>query len=287
MDLPPQHIRCIGVVVAGQLIFSSVLRKCRYTIRIPVLTILSIAIFHSALTCGYVAIPAPLHLRQQTKVFGIGLSRTGTTSLTVALNDAGISTYHALPHLLDWPDSRESGNPMPNRWWADAYDGHTDIQSSVVFKQLAEMYPTAKFVYNRRPANKWGPSMFKFMAKHDSLWTALQMAHDWGMPVPPVDWLFEAMYGEGYRQYSAAEWTERYHKHDADVLAYFAQAGKQSQLLNISFTEGEGWETLGPFLGVDTPPGQTGAFPRADVFEVSQFAQPIWQVLNLLACAGI
>jgi hypothetical protein len=196
--LPPQLWHCLGVVVAAQIIMVSLLRRFSRSVRVPALVFVGFAIFHSALTCGYVAIPVPVHLRQQTKVFGIGLSRTGTTSLTVALNGVGFSSYHALPHLLDWPPATLAdphGRPTPNQWWADAYDAHTDIQSSVVFKELAEMYPDAKFVYNRRPAAKWGKSMFKFMAQHEELWVGLQIAHDWGMPVPPVDRLFGAMYG--------------------------------------------------------------------------------------------
>ena len=127
-----------------------------------------------SLNCGYLAIPPAPHRLQQSKIFGIGLSRTGTTSLTVALNQAKFPAYHALPHILKWSLHNVSAPPTLNKWWADAYVGHTDIQASVVFKELAIMYPTAKFVYNRRPPEKWGDSMFQFMQNHSDLWYSLQ-----------------------------------------------------------------------------------------------------------------
>jgi len=237
----------------------------------------SSGLIFAALNCGYVAFPPPPSELRRTKIFGIGLSRTGTTSLTVALNQANVSTYHALPHILDW-----SSNPMKplgvNKRWANAYDAVTDIQASLVFKELAELFPSALFVYNSRPADKWGRSMARFMEKHAVLWRTLQQLHDMGVPVPPVDHLFHAMYGD-WQHHGVEDWVKQYHRHDADVAAFFSEGDRAWRLLNISFTEGEGWETLGPFLGIDRPPA--GAFPRADVFELSSKLQPWWQLEHL------
>jgi hypothetical protein len=127
--------------------------------------------------------------------------------------------------------------------------------------------------------------------------------------------------------HTPAEWSEQYRQHDRDVARFFEGTGRGAQLLNVSFTEGGGWEELGPHLGVDAPPGPppgwgggkgggkgegegegkgegnegaedkageegTGeggrfAFPRADVFDVSANLQPRWQMRNLLQWAGL
>ncbi len=49
-----------------------------------------------------VVIPTCPANRSNVKVIGIGLSRIGTTSLTTALNMAGISSYHALSKMISF-----------------------------------------------------------------------------------------------------------------------------------------------------------------------------------------
>ena len=213
-------------------------KRPKFSTTVLVLYLAAVGITFGSLNCGYLAFP-PAPRRVSTKIFGIGLSRTGTTSLTVALNAANISSYHALPHLLEWSEDLTKP-PRVNKLWADAYEGHTDIQSSIVFKELAELYPRAKFVYNRRPADEWGKSMLRFMETHAELWNTLQNAHNFGVPVPPVDRLFRSMYGD-WPHHSAADWTAQYHKYDLEVREFFESTNRSSQLLNISFTQGEGW----------------------------------------------
>ena len=244
----------------------------------PVSTVLaasaSFGVLYGALNCGFIAVPPPPHLRHPTKVFGIGLSRTGTSSLTLALNQAGIKAYHALPQLLCWGSEAQ---PTMNARWAAAYDGLTDIQPAIVFASLHKEFPDAKFVYNHRQPKLWAKAMHKFMNQHSMLWWRLQQVHDWIGFVPPVERLFEATYGS-WREYSIMQWEERYNAHDKAVATFFQN--KSSQLLNISFTQGEGWEKLGPFLGVENPP--KGPFPRSDVFALTATYQPYWQMENLV-----
>jgi hypothetical protein len=63
----------------------------------------------------------------------------------------------------------------------------------VVFKDLAALFPDARFVYTRRDPIVWGRSMHGFMRRHRALWRGLQWAHDCGVPVPPVDRIYTAM----------------------------------------------------------------------------------------------
>jgi hypothetical protein len=114
---------CIVLAVAS--LYLAVARARHATAALLLLT--SSGVLFGSLNCGYLAIPPAPHRLRATKVFGIGLSRTGTTSLTVALNSAGINSYHALPHLLDWA-ADPTQPPRANPHWAAAYDGHTDIQ---------------------------------------------------------------------------------------------------------------------------------------------------------------
>ena len=70
--------------------------------------------------------------------------------------------------------------------------------------------------------------------------------------------------------------------HDAAVRHFFREGGPHAgRMLPVSFVRGEGWETLAAFLGLRDPP--PGRFPKADVFDVSAKAQPLWQLQNLWA----
>ena len=135
------------------------------------------------------------------------------------------------------------------------------------------MYPDAKFVYTHRPAVQWAASMNGFMKKHNGLWVGLQMAHDFGLPVPPVVRLFEAMYGPLFKMYDQLSWHAEYERHDRSVARFFAKPAMASRFLNVSITNpdrnGEGLRRLAEFLEVELPasPGP-GMFPRADVFDL-------------------
>ena len=239
------------------------------------------ALLFAALNCGFLAVPPPPSQRRPHKVFGIGLSRTGTTSLTVALNSAGYATYHALPHLLQGA-ALARGSARVDRWWADAYDAQTDIHAAVAFEELATAYPSAKFVYNTRDSAAWAAAMARFMGKYASLFGWLQAAHDAGLTcVPAADSVFRLAYGDDWRSYDEAAWERRYAAHDAAVRHFFRDDGPHAgRMLPISFVRGEGWAKLAPFLGIE-PPSPATPFPRADVFDVSSKAQPLWQLQNL------
>lgn len=277
--LPPQLWPVLALEAA---IVACALRSGRRLFRAGAWLAVGAVLLFAALNCGHLAVPPPPSRRQPHKVFGIGLSRTGTTSLTVALHRAGYSTYHALPHLLDGA-ALARGSAKVDGWWADAYDAQTDIHAAVAYEQLAAAYPNAKFVYSTREPVAWARAMRRFMGAHAALFGWLQAAHDAGLScVPAADALFRLAYGEGWRAHGEAEWERRYAAHDAAVRHFFREGGPQAgRMLPISFVRGEGWETLAPFLGLRDPP--PGRFPKADVFDVSAKAQPLWQLQNLWA----
>jgi len=93
----------------------------------------------------------------EVKIFGIGLSRTGTTSLTTLLQQGfGLNIHH-------WPDphrfcmERFSTDPkyLNNGYNNSIIDGITDIQAAIAYKQLYKIYPYAKFILTTREENLW------------------------------------------------------------------------------------------------------------------------------------
>ena len=82
------------------------------------------------------------------KILGLGLSKTGTSSLAAALNVLGFSCVHsAYPHLLEQADAM------------------LDTGAAVRFRELDVMYPGSKFILTIRDRDSWLDSCRRHWAR--------------------------------------------------------------------------------------------------------------------------
>jgi len=171
----------------------------------------------------------------RAKVFGIGLSRTGTVSLSAALTRLGYSTKH-YPHLLKIVElSRQ-------------YDALTDSPVAPYAEVLDRLYPDAKFILTVRDVADWLESCRRHWARR----AIADIRPGWKL------WNRRANYG--METYDAEAFARSYHAHASRVCAYFE--GRPGQLLILDICGGEGYERLCPFLGlpvIDEP------FPHLNV----------------------
>lgn len=103
------------------------------------------------------------------KVFGIGLQKTGTTSLMFALQKLGYKTKHFVPKLVCKnhsggeiaPQGCEFHPEEVNIDIAHNYDALVDnpLPFPSVYKELAFAFPKAKFVLTTRPIDGWVQSV--------------------------------------------------------------------------------------------------------------------------------
>jgi hypothetical protein len=91
----------------------------------------------------------------------VSCSRTGTGSMAAALEMLGYRTYHFCASLVQL-DPTGGGNHKVDCRFADAFDAHTGMAPSLVYKELAARYPDAKFVLTTRDACEWGRAMVRF-----------------------------------------------------------------------------------------------------------------------------
>jgi hypothetical protein len=86
------------------------------------------------------------------KIFGIGLSRTGTKSLTLALNMIGFKVAH-------YPDDeitlKELMAGKYNFSLLKDFDGITDITVAPYYAQLDKLFPDSKFILTVRDKDSW------------------------------------------------------------------------------------------------------------------------------------
>jgi Sulfotransferase domain len=182
------------------------------------------------------------------KVFGIGLSRTGTRSLARALNLLGIRTIH-------FPDDDVTFAQLVRGDYElailDDYDGMTDTPAAAFFPQLDTAFPGSLFVLTTRPRGAWLDSC-------ERLWAYTAEAQE----EPCTRFVNAALYGTWYFQRERFAYV--FDRHVAHAHGYFA--GRPRDLLVMDFAGGDGWGELCPFLGVSAPAGDV-PFPHENSWE--------------------
>ena len=178
----------------------------------------------------------------QPKVFGIGLSRTGTKSLTSALNILGIKTIH-------YPDDdttlRELVEGNYNLSLLQHFDAITDITVSPFYPQLDELFPNSKYILTVRNKTEW----LRSLEKH---WNGRPAFVDYDHQSPcnneihmNIRRLLRAA-NYGCYEFSAQRLSYVYDHHYQSVLSYFKD--RPDSLLVLDICSGEGWEKICPFL---------------------------------------
>ena len=173
------------------------------------------------------------------KVFGIGLSRTGTSSLDAALKTLGYHTMHWLnPITRDLIQQRDFL----------LFDAFSDICVSYQFEWLYHTYPNSKFILTTRPLNSWVRSVENhYHLQHD---TALPS----GLTTPSARGRFRTQAGqiEANIYGNHDTWHGAYTAFSERVEGFF-QGKPCDRFLKLAITEGQGYETLCPFLDRPIP----------------------------------
>lgn len=174
------------------------------------------------------------------KAFGIGLSRTGTSSLSKALEMLGFDSVH-------WT------NPLTYQLLSDSdfymFGAATDCCVSPQLERLYYLYPNARFVWTRRPFASWLPSF----EAHHALYSATSSRN--GLRAlfdgPDNTFMFDHAALEFGLYLNASSLSDAYAQFDSRVRAFFAN--KPGKLLELDIFAGQGWRELCGFLGRPMP----------------------------------
>jgi hypothetical protein len=165
------------------------------------------------------------------RVFGIGLSKTGTCSLTRALNILGIPTVHGPNDPVTQAEFRSG---QLNLTILNQFQGITDIPTSFFFKEFDHLYPGSKFILTIRDLESWLHSI---------------RIHYERMPI--TEWrkfIRTLLYGNV--TFEREMYAKRFEEHHAKVHAYFEG---RNDLLILDICKGQEWQKLCSFLGKDVP----------------------------------
>ena len=192
-----------------------------------------------------------------SKVFGLGLWRTGTTSLTRALRELGVRCKH---YPYDKKTQDELWSEKTPLSILERYDAITDISIVPFYKTLDRLYPGSRFILTIRDEATWLDSMRRQIER---LWNSSLMEN------PQFRAFSEAISERVYGgiAFEPERLATKYREHVADVQGYFVD--RAGDLLTMNIVDADGWEKLCPFLGVPTP---ESPFPYVNAFRKAPYA---------------
>lgn len=177
-----------------------------------------------------------------TKVFGIGLNKTGTYSLAEALNVLGVKTIH-YPHDIITYNEIISGNY--NLSFLKEYDGCTDLTLVSYYVQLDQIFPNSKFILTIRDEASWLRSIENHYAKNSRLYEDYSYTDDYKKVS-----LFIAASVYGCYKFNKERFLYCFRRHNKEVVDYFVN---RDNLLIYDICSGQNWPELCSFLEKDMP----------------------------------
>ena len=161
-------------------------------------------------------------MRKFTKIFGIGLSRTGTHSLSHALTEIGLTVVHFPKDFAE----------------VEAHDASTDSRVADKFELLDRAFPGSLFIHTVRTREDWLQSCERFWASFAQFANA-----------PDLRALHARLYGSA--DFDRAIYAEAYGRHGLRVASHFAN--RRGDLLEMNIRDGDGWPQLAAFLEIAVP----------------------------------
>ncbi len=168
-----------------------------------------------------------LYVEDMAKIFIIGLPRTGTTSISVALLECGFKVAHTAftKHAFELADVI------------------SDAPCFSDYQQLDRLFPDSKFVYLQRELAKWVPSMQRLLTK-----MAPHLVPKTGHFSPVLKRSFEQTFKiSSVNLLNTTHLTACYEKHQREVESYFKG---RDDLLSINVSEIGSLYSLLMFLGL-------------------------------------
>lgn len=175
-----------------------------------------------------------------TRVFGIGMQKTATSSLHRAFQILGMDSFHwgagAAP--LIWQEMKSGRSKTLEQWYA-----LSDNPIPLLYKQLDKAYPGSKFILTIRDEKDWLRSVERLF---DRRYNPTRWVWD---KYPFTNHIHAVLYGQ--KDFNAEIFLSRYRRHNAEVKQYFKY--RSDDLLVLDIPGGDKWDKLCNFLGKPMP----------------------------------
>lgn len=206
------------------------------------------------------------------KVFCLGLSRTGTTSLCAALENLGYRTNHNPMHLFTQSDvmgapaftPRLKLNPYASwrrskeikafacrdaRAILDTFDAFGDLPIPLFYQELDRMFPGSKFILTTRNLDRWLTSMEWLFDEGGIIWKRGHIGNE----------LHQEVYGT--TRFDRESLIHAFETHTEAAQAYFGD--RENDFCHLTIDQGElTYERIKEFLGIEAP--HAGPCPKVN-----------------------
>jgi Sulfotransferase domain/N-terminal domain of galactosyltransferase len=171
-----------------------------------------------------------------TRIFGIGMQKTATTSLDAALKVLGFDSAHWESGKWAMSILREmrTGRSLT----VEKSYALCDLPIPILFRELDKAYPGSKFILTIRDEVDWLRS-----ARDHWSYEHNRFRTDWDI-YPAANVIHRATYGQ--KNFDAEIFLARYRQHNAEVREYFKN--RPADLLVMDMSRGAGWNELCQFL---------------------------------------
>lgn len=202
------------------------------------------------------------------KIFGIGLIRTGTTTLGQVLQHLGFNHCEGWYQLVNQLSSSYiSGNLEPIFELIEKHDSFDDFPfcATDMFKILDSKYSDSKFVLTIREETSWFNSLSKYFNPPTQEPANLLEISQRGSQLPLgrfyglVNFIL-ATFGTLEIERNRSHFIKTYRKYNSSVINYFED--KPGKLLVVDWPGGDRWERICSFLDKPIPSGVV--FPHAN-----------------------
>ncbi len=164
------------------------------------------------------------------KIFCIGFQKTGTTTLAKALEVLGYKVFSDTISNITPLVLKEDWNGLKSI--IDKHDAVQDNPWPLLYREMDEWYPNAKFILTDRDEKKWIKSVVNhFGTKHTDM-------RQW-------------IYGDGTPVGNEEAYLQKFKDHNKEVRQYFAK--RPNDLLEVCWQKEATWEPLCEFLGREIP----------------------------------
>lgn len=179
---------------------------------------------------------------QKNKIIIIGLPRTGTTSVSVALLEQSLKVAHMAFTKAAFMQA----------------DAISDAPCFSDFKRLDELFPGAKFIYLDRELDSWVPSMQMLLSR-----MLPHLDDKTGRFHPIMKRSFRHCFGVGVVENPQDEQhlIDCYQRHQREVFTYFA---RRNNFLSIDVSQQGALGQLLAFMGLAATENQQN-FPKLNV----------------------
>lgn len=179
------------------------------------------------------------------KIFGIGLHKTGGTSLCKALEELGYSTRH-FPNPLGIKD----GELILKHEVMQGIDAYADRPFHLLYPTADRYYPGSKFILTIRDKESW-------MVSAETHFSKIRKFLRGPLLGPHTTQYVIQLYGS--KIFNPELFSKTYDRYHENIERYFED--RAEDLLHLNICGGEGWEKLCNFLDKPIP---IKPFPHAN-----------------------